>query len=70
MEVNLYNGYTLEQISNNLPSNMLEIHKKQYLNNVEQVIQNQKSGFNLDYIETIKNSNFNLIQFHLKLLQP
>ncbi len=70
MEVNLYNGYTLEQISNNLPSNMLEIHKKQYLKNVKQVIQNQKSGFNLDYIETIKNSNFNLIQFHLKLLQP
>ena len=64
--MNTYNGYTLEQIENNLPPNMAEVHKLQYLNNCKQVIKNQISGYNLDYNEALKNSNFNLILFYLE----
>lgn len=61
-----YNGLTLEQIKNNLPPNMAEDHKLQYLNNCKQVIQNEDSGFNLDYNEALRNYNFNLIRFYLE----
>ena len=63
--MNTYNGYTLEEIQKNLPKNMIELHKKIYLDNCKQVIKNQLSGYNLDYKETIKNTNFNLITFYL-----
>lgn len=63
--MNKYNGYTLEEIQKNLPKNMIELHKKIYLDNCKQVIKNQLSGYNLDYNETIKNTNFNLITFYL-----
>ena len=59
-----YNGLTLEQIKNNLPSNMAEDHKIQYLNNCKQVINNEASGFNLNYNEALRNYNFNLIRFY------
>ena len=60
-----YNGYTLEEIQKNLPKNMIELHKKIYLDNCKQVIKNQLSGYNLDYNEAIKNTNFNIITFYL-----
>jgi hypothetical protein len=59
-----YNGLTLEQIKNNLPPNMAEVHKRQYLDNCKQVIKNEASGFNLDYNEALRNYNFNLILFY------
>jgi hypothetical protein len=59
-----YNGLTLEQIKNNLPPNMAEVHKMQYLNNCKEVINNEASGFNLDYNEALRNYNFNLILFY------
>lgn len=61
-----YNGLTLEQIKNNFPLNMADVHKLQYLNNCKQVIKNQISGYNLDYNEALKNYNFNLILFYLE----
>ena len=67
MNPDLYNGLTLEKIKNNFPSNMIEAHKVQYLQNCKQVINNQQSGFNLDFNECLKNSNFNIINFYLNL---
>jgi hypothetical protein len=61
-----YNGLTLEQIKLNFSPNMAEVHKMQYLNNCKQVIQNEASGFNLDYNEALRNYNFNLIRFYLE----
>jgi hypothetical protein len=60
-----YNGYTLEEIKKNFPKNMIELHKKMYLDNCKQVIKNELSGYNLDYNEAIKNTNFNIIKFYL-----
>jgi hypothetical protein len=59
-----YNGLTLEKIKLNFPPNMAEVHKMQYLNNCKQVINNEASGFNLDYNEALRNYNFNLILFY------
>lgn len=44
---------------------MKQIHKDAYLQNCKEAIAIQKSGFNLQYIESIKNTNFNLINFYL-----
>ena len=43
---------------------MAEDHKIQYLNNCKQVINNEASGFNLNYNEALRNYNFNLIRFY------
>jgi hypothetical protein len=59
-----YNGLTLEQIKKNFPPNMAEVHQMQYLNNCKQVMENEASGFNLDYNEALRNYNFNLIRFY------
>ena len=63
-----YNGYTIEQVKNNLPKNMIEEHKQLYLNNCKEVIKNNTSGTNLNQNENIKNSNFMLIQFYNDLI--
>ena len=47
------------------PENMPDIHKKLYLENLQQIQQNEKNGWNLGYTEHLKNSNFNLINFYL-----
>jgi|VirMetMinimDraft_7_1064189.scaffolds.fasta_scaffold08517_3 hypothetical protein len=60
-----YNGLTIEQIENNLPLNMIDLHKKQYIDNCKEVIKNQLSGYNLGYNECIKNTNFNMVKFYL-----
>ena len=62
-----YNGMTILQVRNNLPSNMTQGHKELYLKNCKEVIKNQLSGFNLDYNEFLKNSNFRLIVFYTNL---
>lgn len=58
IEQTTYNGKTLEQIENNLPSNMIQLHKDMYMNNCKKVIECQVSGYNLNEIEVIKNANF------------
>jgi len=60
-----YNGLTLDQIKLNFPPNMAEVHKLQYINNCIEVMNNEASGFNLDYNEALRNYNFNLIKFYL-----
>lgn len=61
-----YNGYSLEDIKNNLPKNMIERHKTDYLNNCKKVIERQETKFNLNEIESLKNYNFNLIKLYYK----
>jgi|GEM_PF-1453992 len=61
----LYNGKTLEYIAGNFPANMPEIHREQYLANCKEVIKNESEGFNLDYCQLVRNSNFRLIEFYL-----
>ena len=61
----MYNGRTLAEIENNFPLNMPEIHREIYLENCREVIKIENSGFNLNYIECVKNTNFNLINFYL-----
>lgn len=65
MKTGLYNGMTLEQIESNLHKNMIPLHREQYLNNCKEVIRNEEAGFNLDYCQAIRNTNFNLTVFYL-----
>lgn len=62
MNANLYNNKTIEQISNNLPSNMPDFHRLEYLENCKKVIERQMTGYNVNEIEGIKNYNFILIK--------
>ena len=61
-ENSLYNSKTIEQICNNLPECMPQIHKDMYLNNCKRVIECQVSGYNINEIEIIKNANFILLK--------
>ena len=63
--LNTYNGYTLEQIQNNLPKGMIERHKIEYIDNCKEVIELQKNGYNIERQNSLKNYNFNLISFYL-----
>ena len=63
-KANKYNRYNLEEINKNLPKNMIERHRKDYLNNCKEVIKRQKGNFNLNEIEGLKNYNFNLIKLY------
>ena len=60
-----YNGMTIEEINNNLPKNMIEGHKTEYINNCKFVIKNEAAGYNIDYCQTVRNANFNLILFYM-----
>jgi len=61
----IYNGYSIRYIISHLPKNMIKYHKKQYLKNCIEVYENETAGFNLDYCESLRNSNFNMIRFYL-----
>jgi len=60
-----YNGYTIEEIEARLNPNMADCHKAEYMNNVREVIERQMSGFNLNEIENIKNTNFHITNLYL-----
>lgn len=60
-----YNGKTLEQIADNFHPNMPQIHRELYLNNCKEVIKNEYEGFNLDYCQPLRNSNFLLTEFYI-----
>lgn len=70
MSVNLYNNKTIEQIEQNLPSNMSDFHRLEYINNCKKVIERQTTGYNLNEIEGIKNYNFILIKLYYTPLLP
>lgn len=60
-----YNGKTLAQIEANLHPNMIPAHRRLYLDNCKEVMRNEAAGFNLDYCQTIRNSNFRLTEMYL-----
>jgi len=61
----LYNGKTIEQIANNFHPDMIQLHRDQYINNCKEVIKNEEAGFNLDYCQQVRISNFLLTEFYL-----
>lgn len=61
----LYNNNTLEHISSNLPTNMPECHKVEYINTCKRVIDIQLSGYNLEQIETLMSYNHRLISLYI-----
>lgn len=63
--MSLYNGKTVDQIVSNLPANIHPSHKETYLKNVARVIECQETGYNLNEVETLKYSNFLIIQMYL-----
>lgn len=65
----IYNGYSLRQILSKLPDSLKQFkpHRKQYIQNCIEVYNIEKSGINTQNLESIKNANFLLIQFYLKL---
>lgn len=67
MKTFIYNGLTDYQIKNNLPKNMIPLHKRLYLNNCLFVYQNEKEGYNLDYCKLIRDANNRLIKQYLNL---
>jgi len=62
-----FNGYTIEQIKNNFPLNMIEQHKEDYLKNVAEIMKNEEQGYNKELCESLRNSNFRLIMFYTNL---
>jgi hypothetical protein len=65
MKEGLYNGMTLAEIEANLHPNMIPAHRELYLNNCKEVIENETAGFNLDYCQAVRNSNFRLTEMYL-----
>jgi hypothetical protein len=65
LNMQTYNGKTLEEIEANLHPDMPQIHRDLYLNNCKEVINNEAAGVNLDYCQTLRNSNFLLTNFYL-----
>jgi hypothetical protein len=62
---NTYNSYTLEQIEKNLPANITNAHKKEYLNNCKEFIRLQILGEGNCYSANIlRNNNFDIITFY------
>ena len=62
-----YNGHTIEEIEAMPFIGWSECHKKEYINNCKRVIECQTSGYNLNEIECLKNSNFNLVRFYMSI---
>jgi len=62
-----YNGLTFEQVKVKVDKHpkMSEQEKTLYLSNVKQVIENNRTGYNLHNNKYLMNTNFNLISKHL-----
>jgi hypothetical protein len=57
---------TIKEIKNNLPKEMIKYHKEMYIKNYIEIITNEKTGYNLNYNECLKNSNFWLIKLYIE----
>lgn len=60
----IYNGLTIRQILKNLPKKFSRPERNQYLKNCVEVFKNETAGINAGYNESLRNSNFWLIQYH------
>ena len=63
----IYNGYSIRYIISHFPGGMIKDHKKDYIKNCIEVYKNELSGYNLDYCNSIRNYNFNMIRFYMNL---
>ena len=63
----IYNGYSIRYIISNLPEGMIKDHKKEYIKNCIEVYKNELSDYNLDYCNSMRNYNFNMIRFYNNL---
>jgi len=63
----IYNGYNIRQILSKMDLKMksCKLHRNQYIKNCIEVYKIEKSGFNLNYAELIRNSNFILTKMYL-----
>lgn len=65
LEACLYNGKTIEEIRENMPDWFPKVHQYLYIKNCERVIECQKSGYNLNEIEPLKNFNHELFKSYI-----
>ena len=63
----IYNGYSIRYIISNLPEGMIKDHKKESIKNCIEVYKNELSDYNLDYCNSMRNYNFNMIRFYNNL---
>ena len=63
--MNTYNGQTYQQIESNLPTNIHEVDKSRYLDNVKEFI--KLGDTNKGYKECILNTNFNIIKQYIEI---
>ena len=63
----IYNGYSIRYIISHFPKGMIKQHKKDYLKNCIEVYQNEKEEYNMEYCNSLRNSNFNMINFYMNL---
>jgi hypothetical protein len=63
--MNTYNGQTYQQIESNLPTNIHEVDKRRYLDNVKEFI--KLGNTNKGYKECILNTNFNIIKQYIEI---
>jgi glutaredoxin-related protein len=63
--MNTYNGQTYQQIESNLPTNIHEVDKRRYLDNVKEFI--KLGDTNKGYKECILNTNFNIIKQYIEI---
>jgi hypothetical protein len=64
MNTIIYNGKTFIQIVRNLHPEMIKQHKREYLNRCLEVYSNEKTGYNLDHNQALRNANFILTSFY------
>ena len=60
-----YKGQTYQQIESNLPTNIHEVDKRRYLDNVKEFI--KLGNTNKGYKECILNTNFNIIKQYIEI---
>jgi len=66
-QIKIYNGLTIKDIVENLPKNMIQQHKKQYIKNCIFVYSNELTKTNLNYCELTRDANNRLIKMYLNL---
>ena len=63
----IFNGHSIRYIIAHFPEGMIKVHKKEYIKNCIYVYNNELNGYNLDYCNSVRNYNFNMIKFYMNL---
>jgi hypothetical protein len=67
-ETIIYNGKNIRQILSKMDLKLraCKMHRNLYVKNCIEVHKSETSGFNLNYAQLIRNSNFNLTRLYLE----